>query len=184
MSKLRLIKEACATDYPEYSAATQGALDYLDKEWKDSYQEAMERGTYKGSTEIPGAAAYALAQSKLLQDAYKPSKVKRPGILSILKPKSWRKGSKDEGGPKSVDDGEARSASFAAGSDPLTPPQSPERSKSIAVMTTKPDAVKAPVVETENELAQVETAKSATGQAALVPITSMISRHDQWRTPI
>jgi hypothetical protein len=184
MSKLRLIKDACATDYPDYAAATQGALDYLDKEWKDSYQEAMERGTYSVGSEIPGAAAYTIAQSKLLQDAYKPSKVKRPGLLKILQPKSWRRGSKDEGRSQSVDDGGTRSASFAAGSDPLTPPQSPERSKSIAVMTARPDVVETPAEQTGSQLTQVETAKSGVGEATLEPVASMISRHDKWQTPI
>jgi hypothetical protein len=40
-SKLQLIKEVCATDYPVYAAATREPLVYLAKEWHDSNQEAM-----------------------------------------------------------------------------------------------------------------------------------------------
>jgi hypothetical protein len=189
MSKLRLIKDACADEYPEYAAATRGALDYLDKEWKDSYQEAMERGTYGTGSEIPGAAAHTLAQSSTLKEAYKPQHVKRPGLFSILKPKSWRRGSKDEGRSQSVDDS-TRSKSIAVPNAPPSPPLTPMRSKSISVIPSRV----VPEIETtieENEakeiaepLSRVDTTKSTSGYANLGPITSMISRHDQWSTPI
>jgi hypothetical protein len=189
MSKLRLIKDACAEDYPEYAAATQGALDYLDKEWKDSYQEAMERGTYGTGSEIPGAAAYTLAQSTPQKDGSKSQHTKRPGIFSILRPKSWRKGSRDEGRSQSVDDS-TRSKSIAVANPPPSPPLTPERSKSISALSSRP----APEIETTAEqnaeketaepLSRVDTTKSTSGYANLGPITSMISRHDQWRNPI
>jgi hypothetical protein len=183
MSKLRLIKDACATEYPEYSAATLGALEYLDKEWKDSYQEAMERGTYNTGSEVPGAAAYVLAQSSQLKDAYKTPRTKRPGLLNILKPKSWRKGSKDEGRSQSVDDS-TRSLSLATANPPPSPPLTPERSKSIAAIPYRTDWGGEKADEEKGEaLQKVDTAKSSSGPD-LGPITSMISRHDQWRDPI
>jgi hypothetical protein len=184
MSKLRLIKDACSVEYPEYAAATQGALDYLDKEWKDSYQEAMERGTYNTGSEIPGAAAYTMAQSAQLKDASKPQQVKRPGILHLLKPKSWRKSSKDEGRSKSVDDS-VLAKSPAAANPPPSPPLTRERSKSISAFPSTMDSeVEKAGEDTVDSLARVETAKSTSGYANLGPIASMISRHDQWHSPI
>jgi hypothetical protein len=184
MTKLRLIKDACASEYPEYAAATQGALDYLDKEWKDSYQEAMERGTYNTGSEIPGAAAHLLAQSTQLKDAFKPHHPKRPGLFNILKPKSWRKASKDGGRSQSVDDS-ARPKSSAAVNPPPSPPLTPIRSKSISALPTARDFAEKKAEELNDEsLARVETAKSVSGYTNLGPITSMISRHDQWRNPI
>ncbi|KAF2424464.1 hypothetical protein EJ08DRAFT_652336 [Tothia fuscella] len=187
MSKLRLIAEACATDYPEYAAATQGALAYLDKEWADSYREAMQKGSSDTSSEIPGAAAYVLGQSTSVKNAYKPVQVIRPGLFSILKPKSWRKSSKDLGRSNSVDGSKGRSMSVAApaSSGQLTPPMSPERSKSIAVMSNRPEleVVKADE-DMENRLSQVETATSLGDKTDFQPVTSMISRHDQWQNPV
>jgi hypothetical protein len=185
MSKLRLIKDACASEYPDYAAATQGAIDYLDKEWKDSYQEAMERGTYNTGSEIPGAAAHMLAHSSQLKDAFKPHQGKRPGLLNILKPKSWRKSSKDQGRSQSVDDSVRAKSISAATNPPPSPPLTPERSKSISAFPSRTESAEEKTEEESGEsLARVDTAKSTTGYTNLGPITSMISRHDQWRNPI
>jgi len=184
MSKLRLIKEACEVDYPTYAAATQHALDYLDKEWKDSYQEAIERGTYSNhdqGSEIPGAASKLLAlQAKLAKEAQTAPHSKTPSLFGLLKPKSWRKGSKTNiqvpTTPTKEEPDKGRSQSYAQPSDLLTPPMSPERSKSIAVPMAQPSE--------DDSLSRVETAKSLTDQKSLEPIKSMISRHDYWKNPI
>jgi hypothetical protein len=188
MSKLRLIKEACAEEYPDYVVAAQGALEYLDKEYKDNYQE-IRQGT-PTSSEIPGAAAYMLAQSRQLASAYdKKAKSEkttgnRPNFLKMLRPKSWRKGSKD----LSADEGESKSRSMSyaptTSDTPLTPPLTPERSKSIAVpMTGLPEEPTQPERQSEdNIIARIETAKSGMGTTA-GPVASMISRHDYWKSP-
>jgi hypothetical protein len=176
MSKLRLIKEASQDEYPSYAVATGGALDYLDKEWKDSYQEAMERGTYDTGTEIPGAAARLIAQARRAKQANDQQPTKRPGLFGRLRPKSWRKGSKTNIQVPSADEQEkGRSQSLAFPSEPLTPPMSPDRSKSIAVFVAqgKPSE--------DDSLSRTETAKSLDEQKNLEPIQSMISRHDYWR---
>lgn len=195
ISKLRLIKWACETDYPTYAAATTGALEYLDKEWKDSAQEA--RDARRGS-EIPGAAAKMMAEAK---KASSPQKEKRSGLFGMLRPKSWRKGSKTDISHVSADEPEkGRSMSYAPPPDLLTPPLSPERSKSVSVVPTAElqaaseilaasEVPAAAPVEPEKPttadelLSRVETALSLGGQKNLEPIASMISRHDQWKSP-
>jgi hypothetical protein len=179
MSKLRLIKEACQDEYPSYAVATEGALDYLDKEWKDSYQEAMERGTYNKGSEIPGAAAKLIKESRRASQANNQPHAKRPGLFGMLSSKSWRKGSKTNiQVPGANEQEKERSQSYAHPSEPLTPPMSPERSKSISVFVgqEKPSE--------DDSLSRVETEKSLNEQKNLGPIKSMISRHDYWKNPI
>jgi hypothetical protein len=186
MSKLRIIQHACADDYPDYVVAAQTALDYLNKEYKDNYQELRE-GT-PTSTEIPGAAQYMLAQSRQLATAYeKKNKPKSPTFLQKIRPKSWRKGSKDLS--VSTGDEKGRSMSYAPTSTtdtPLTPPMTPERSKSIAVPFTsedhQPSLVEIEQKSEDNAIARTATAESTIGTTA-APISSAISRHDYWKSP-
>jgi len=185
MSKLRLIKEACAVDYPAYAEATEGALEYLDKEWKDSYQEAMERPGESGPSEIPGVAAYMMAQSQQLTAAYarpKSSSGSKSGFLHLLRPKSWRKSSRDES-----ERGRSMSHTPVSNTAPLTPPMSPDsvqqRSKSIAVpQSHDPELPYMPAERRseDNMLSKIDTAKSAVG-TTVGPVTSMISRHDMFK---
>lgn len=125
---------------------------------------------------------------------------KKPSLFGMLRPKTWRKGSKSNislPSPKEQDKG--RSMSYAPPADLLTPPLSPEpeRSKSVSVVPTKelqaiandfaveskvPVEPEKPVADDEL-LSRVETALSLSEQKNLEPIASMISRHDQWRSP-
>lgn len=184
MSKLRLIQHACADDYPDYVVAAGVALEYLNKEYKDNYQELREGAVT--STEIPGAAQYMLAQSRQLAAAYeKKNKPKSPTFLQRVRPKSWRKSSKD----LSVDteDVKGRSLSYAptTSDTPLTPPMTPERSKSIAVSFPSEDQpllVEMERKSEDNAIARTDTVESAIGTTA-APISSAISRHDYWKSP-
>jgi hypothetical protein len=210
ISKLRLIKWACETDYPTYAAATAHAMEYLDKEWKDSTQEAREA---RRGSEIPGAAAKMAAEERRASTSQKPESslpvllAKRPGLFGMLKPKSWRKGSKSNISHLIAEEPEkGRSMSYVPPTDLLTPPLSPERSKSVSVVptaelqaasevpvtsevpTTSEVPAAAPVEPekptTDDELlSRVETALSLSEQKNLEPIASMISRHDQWKSP-
>lgn len=183
MSKLRLIKEACATDYPDYAAATEGALDYLDKEWKDSYQDIMERGT--SGSEIPGTAAYVVRTApSQLKASYTPQSPKLPGFFSHFRPKSWRKNSRGDARASSIDEIAQRSKSYAPPNTQLIPPLTPQRSKSTAAIPMKPgssgnQAQQGP----DDQLMLMQTAHS-TAQSSLEPVASMVSRHDQWKDPI
>ena len=187
MSKLRLIQQACAEDYPEYAGAAGVALEYLNKEYKDNYQELRDGAAT--STEIPGAAQYMLAQSRQLSAAYeKKSKPKSPGFLSRMRPKSWRKNSKDLSNGSDASKG--RSMSYAPGmSDtPLTPPESPdrERSKSIAVPFSAeehPALAGADRKSEDNAIARTDTVESKNMGTTAGPVSSMISRHDYWKSP-
>jgi Prion-inhibition and propagation len=157
MSKLRLIREACEKQYPEYAAVTEGALDYINREWKDSYQDAMEArtaggvSTFNRGSEIPGAAA-RLAQKAAKAES--PKGERRPSLFNVLR-RSWRKSSKDESAgrslsasemspeqrSKSADDTANRSMSVSTASGQgqmLSPPLTPERSKSISYIPMRP----------------------------------------------
>lgn len=212
ISKLRLIKWASEANYPSYAAATEHALEYLDKQWKESAQEARE--SRRGS-EIPGAAARMAAEerrastSQNVEASLPVLKSKRPGLFSLLKPRSWRKGPKSNVQPASPEEHDkGRSLSYAPPADLLTPPLSPEpeRSKSVSIVPTAEQQVAAglPVAKdfqvvlgvptavpvkredsiTDDELlSRVETSLSLSEQKNLEPIASMISRHDQWRSP-
>jgi hypothetical protein len=184
MSKLRMIQHACENEYPEYAAAAGVALEYLNKEYKDNYQELREGAVT--STEIPGAASYMLAQSKQLVSSYdKKGKPNRASLLQRIRPKSWRRSSKDLSSADPMT-AKGRSMSYAPiTSSLLTPPASPERSKSIAVPFTSDEHAKiAGIVRTseENAMSRTATVESATGATA-VPVASMISRHDYWKSP-
>ena len=183
MSKLRLIKEACATDYPEYAAATEGALEYLDKEWKESYEEIMGHGT--SGSEIPGAAAYVVRTApSQLKAAYAPQRPKLPGFFSHFRPKSWRKNSKGDARSSSIDETTQRSQSYAHPITQPSPPLTPQRSKSTAVIPTKPGSSGNHAQRgADHQLTPVETAKLS-DQSSLEPVASMISRHDQWKGPV
>lgn len=207
ISKLRLIKWACEPDYPSYATATEHALEYLDKQWKESAQEAREA---RRGSEIPGAAAKMAAEerrasaSQKVEASLPAHKAKKPSLFGMLRPKSWRKGSKTNISlPSPEEQDRGRSLSYAAPADLLTPPLSPEpeRSKSVSIVpTTELEAITkdfaieskglaAVPVEpgkssTDDELlSRVETALSLSDQKNLEPIASMISRHDQWRSP-
>ena len=187
MSKLRLIQQACEVNYPEYSAAAEVALEYLNKEYRDNYQELREGAVT--STEIPGAAQYMIAQSRQLAAAYeKKNKPKSPGLLARIRPKSWRKNSKDLAVKPAEDDGKGRSMSYApiSSETPLTPPLTPERSKSLAVPFTSEEKAQLGIENErrseDNIISRTETAQSDMGATA-VPVTSMISRHDYWKSP-
>jgi len=183
MSKLRLIKEACAGEYPQYAEATQDALDYLDKEWKDSFQEAREEQIQSSGSEIPGAAAYMLSQSRQWNSSSQRRKSKSPSLLKLLRPRSWRKSSRDD----TPEQGRSMSHTPTSNTEPPTPPLSPdkERSKSIAAPQSAdapPDTASVSIGEDE-AMTRIKTAEGGVvGTTAVEPVTSMISRHDMWRS--
>ncbi|KIW04540.1 uncharacterized protein PV09_04294 [Verruconis gallopava] len=190
MSKLRLIQQACKDDYPEYVTAAQVALDYLDKEYKDNYQEL--RDGIPTSTEIPGAAAYMLAQSRYLAAAYerKNSKSPKPSgngptFLKMFRPKSWRKNSKDLLTPEGDTKGRSNSYAPTTSDSPLTPPLTPVRSKSLAVPYSGTHE-QPPTPERKSEddvLSKTVTATSVDMGTTAAPVSSMVSRHDYWKSP-
>lgn len=190
MTKLRLIKEASAHDYPSYLVAIQEALDSVDQEWKDAYEEAMEGRD--GTSEIPGVAAYMIAQSQAspaphTKPASKSSSPRpsSPGFFNMLRPKAWRKGSKDISHdiPEPVRSMSHTPVSATAPETfSLAPDTAQARSKSIAVPSTREmkDYMPAERRSEDNLLSKVETADSAVG-TTVGPVTSMISRHDMFR---
>ena len=183
MSKLRLIKEACATDYPEYAAATEDALEYLDKEWKDSYEEIMGRGT--SGSEIPGAAAYVVRTApSQLKAAFAPQRPKLPGFFSHFRPKSWRRDSKEDAHSSSIHETAQRSQSYAHPTTQPSLPLTPQRSKSTAAIPTRPRSSGIHTQQgADDQPTLVKTAKLS-DQSSLEPVALMASRHDQWKGPI
>lgn len=71
--KLRLIRDVCEDVYPSYAVTADEALAYLNKEWNDSHEEAMERMSIavrdspvkkKLTAKEKGAKAFADAEAK------------------------------------------------------------------------------------------------------------------------
>jgi hypothetical protein len=179
-SRLRMIKDVCAEEYPEYAAAASGALEYLDKEWKDN-QEALEKGKFGSllGSEIPFAAARLAKQTKEATDADgEPNqKPKRRSIFAQFR--TWSRGKPERQRAKSVATPEKP---VLSGEDSLAPGSlnlAHTRSKSVSVLPSE-TRIKANDQAEENggELAQVETANSS-NQESLNPLASLVSRRDQ-----
>ena len=149
-SKLRLIKDASKDDYPEYVKATEGALAYIQREWRDNYEEIREKGRQASEgSEIPGAAARLAMQAAYVQalqgamSTHPPpsEQKKRPNVFGFLKTKSWRRNSEDKDPKGKSADETARSKSFAVGAnDNGFGALEPTRSKSISVIPMKSNA--------------------------------------------
>lgn len=194
-SKLRMIRDACKDDYPEYSKATEGALAYIEREWKDNYEDVRDKGrAVAEGSEIPGAAARLAIQAAYKRDLanaggtppQSPKKEKRPSIFGFLRSKSWRRKSEEiVPRAKSADETTMRSQSVAEGSSGEDmAPLAPTRSKSISVIPYRPaTGENQPQTIPEDELlSRIETAKSAEDTVTVEPVASMVSRHDQMRS--
>ncbi|KAI8935858.1 hypothetical protein NX059_007375 [Plenodomus lindquistii] len=119
--KLRLIREACEVDYPEYIEVVDSALQYINEELKESSlatrraslglvvpTEGPAGGRRKSDYDIrstpPKAAAAEKTHLQLSAErACDPNagKEKRPGWLNAFKFKSWSKSSKHINKPRS-----------------------------------------------------------------------------------
>ncbi|KAF2854714.1 hypothetical protein T440DRAFT_241492 [Plenodomus tracheiphilus IPT5] len=112
--KLRLIREACEVDYPEYIEVVDSALQYINEELKETSlanrraslglvgpTEGPAGGRRKSDYDIRSVPPKAAASEKThlqlsAERACDPNfgKEKRPGWLSAFKFKSWSKSSK------------------------------------------------------------------------------------------
>jgi len=122
--KLRLIREACEVDYPEYIEVVDTALQYINEELKES-SLAARRASYSLAVPTTGAAGarrksdydIRTAPPEVQAEAKSPTKAadkthiqlaaeraldpnsgkeKRPSIFSAFKFKSWSKSNKNE----------------------------------------------------------------------------------------
>lgn len=113
--KLRLIRQACEVDYPEYIEVVDSALQYIKEELKESSlanrraslglvvpTDGPTGGRRKSDYDIRSAPLQAAAAEKThlqlsAERACDPNvgKEKRPGWLSAFKFKSWSKSSKN-----------------------------------------------------------------------------------------
>ena len=193
-SKLRMIRDACKEQYPDYSHTTEKALAYIEREWKDNYDEIREKGRAATlGTEVPGAAARYAMQAAYMRDLviaggnkpHSPDKEKRHGLFDLFRSKSWGRKS-DEMVPraKSADDTAVRSHSVSdASNDDGIAPLQPTRSKSISVIPysslKKEDQPQ--TIPEGDIISRIDTAKSAQETSTVGPVTSLVSRHDQWR---
>ena len=191
-SKLRLIRDACKVDYPEYVQATEGALAYIEREWKDNYEEIREKGRQASEgSEIPGSTARFAMQAAYVQAlhgsilTHPPSSKKEKGrnIFGFLKTKSWRRNSEEiVPRAKSEDETATRSQSIAVGtSDDSFDVLEPTRSKSISVIPMRSGTSDngPETIAEDDPLNRVETAKDVQETATIEPVASMVSRHDQ-----
>jgi hypothetical protein len=171
--RLRSIKEACADEYPDYAAATTVALAYLDKEWKDSYQEALEtmQPSDSQASEIPYAAA-----GLSLKNADETKKPKRLSIFGQFSMRSWGRSRPEARRTKSIAEPERLPKA-----DDESIKLVPARSKSVSAIPIRRDFSSSGDKEQEkpdSALAEVEASKSST-QDTLDPVKSMVSRHDR-----
>jgi hypothetical protein len=147
--KLRLIREACVVDYPEYIEVIDKAMQYISEEVKESNlaRNRAVLGLSESNMDVAGArrksdydirsapapvaglkSAKPEAKSHIqlaAERALNPNagKEKRPGWLSAFKFKSWSKSSKTANGKQ------------RSNSVPHTPTVDPQRSLSAAEAT-------------------------------------------------
>jgi len=193
MSSLRLIRDACKDEYPDYSTTTEGALKYLEGEWAESYETMMAQTQ---------PSEYGAPRSKSVGNA-EMLKSKRPGLFSRLS-HNFRKKSYQSDSRSAlqvpVDDAARSKSTSHAPPIPAVPDDlalAAVRSKSMSdAVGTRPDsgtsqkAMDIPMTRIETATSQgsggagsmsrIETAKSSAG-SVVFPIQSMISRHDQWK---
>lgn len=183
LSKLKMVRDVCKDDYPTYAEAAETAMAQLDKEWNDNYQAVMERRPT--SSEVPFAA------SRLMITGGDTKKEDRRGSwFSQFSPKRWRKSSKTNlEVPKSPEADTQRSKSLGGDEKDEDDPLTHARSKSLSVVPdfhlprNEEERKSAVVEESEQQdpLERVDTDMSF-GKMDMEPVTSMLSRNDQWFT--
>lgn len=184
--KLRILREGCEKEYPEYAKAAQEALDNIGDRWKGSHAYVAETGqqnptvtksawkppllvlpSEKRPDEGRRASMFALQTSEADKQQQTSDGRRRSSIFS---PKSWRKsGPKEKQRSDSVtsmtqtDDGPLRSLSDATGYTSIQTSPNATRSNSISAL---PD----------RSISAVDESLSKSPNT----LTNMISRHDQY----
>ncbi|KAF2474848.1 uncharacterized protein BDR25DRAFT_280431 [Lindgomyces ingoldianus] len=124
--KLKLIREACAEDYPEYVDVTDTALKYISEELKGTNLEGL-RKAYQPEVSIRRKSE---EDNKEKASSTKTrQKEKRPGFLSRFKFQSWNKSAK--GNPERL----------MSAASPSTDSQGPQRSLSEDIRKSDPNAL-------------------------------------------
>jgi hypothetical protein len=165
--KLRLIREACADDYPEYVEVCDNALQYINEELKET-SLAQRRASYnltapshaaagarrKSDYDIRTAPVEPAAQAQTptksnekthlqlsAERALEPSsgKEKRPGWLSAFKFKSWSKSAKNTNKQRSnsVPDASAETQRSLSLSGTTAAPRASEESNALEPVRSK-----------------------------------------------
>jgi hypothetical protein len=163
--KLRLIREACADDYPEYVEVCDNALQYINEELKET-SLAQRRASYnltapsnaaasarrKSDYDIRTAPVAPAVQAQTptkssekthlqvsAERALEPSsgKEKRPGWLSVFKFKSWSKSAKNTNKQRSnsVPDAETQRSLSLSGT--TAAPRASEESNALEPVRSK-----------------------------------------------
>ncbi|PSN65402.1 hypothetical protein BS50DRAFT_575425 [Corynespora cassiicola Philippines] len=201
--KLRLIREACADDYPEYVEVTEAALKYISEELRGTSLANM-RAAYPAPPIRRKSEENGHEKEKQANGTKTPDKEKRPGWLSHFKFKSKSKGQKSDkersqslavpeqdaqrslsedlsNPPRDSDDGyglePTRSKSLSALPDETAPFNLDSRLVSVPTNEDKPEE------KTANVLVQTPTASSVgTNQLEqATTVQSLIDRHDMYK---
>ncbi|ORY16300.1 prion-inhibition and propagation-domain-containing protein, partial [Clohesyomyces aquaticus] len=195
--KLKLVREACVQDYPEYVEVTDKALKYISEELRGTHLESLRR-TYEAELPIRTKPEGENVKKEVPNGAKTPDKEKRPGFLSHFRLKSWTKSSRG---------GQARSKSISSSSDNQDPQRSlsadlareddnklePVRSKSLSAIpddhapfnldsrlegvTTNDSEANGGKLETVNTVDTVESNQLVHANTA----NSLIDRHDMYK---
>ena len=204
VSKLRLIKEACVNEYPEYVPATDQALSNIERERKENMADYNPYASMMASPLNKPASAAKSPRASISQvpegatnGATSPKKEKRHSIFGGLFKGRGRKshdlsGARSQSvsaastGPSAEDDeGPPRALSetgpVRSGSDDSMAPLEPIRSKSVgAILETPAQSLDEQLIKAKLE--RMNT--NATVDEPLdhsEPVNSAISRHDQFQ---
>lgn len=180
-SKLRLVKESCENEYPEYIGATQQALDNIAREARENmpqYNPYESKKAAAKTTELPTPP-----QSPTKESNGTPQKQKRPGLFGRMFGKSSHNALKSRSASVSTQGGSDQPERSQSDSGPSRPMNDDEdyaplesiRSKSVGDIQNIDSEI------LRNRLAQLST--NDTVKEPLTDtedVTSAISRHDQY----
>jgi hypothetical protein len=198
--KLRLIREACIDDYPEYVGVCETAFKYISEELKGT-SLANIRAAFPPPEPTRRKSSAEKAEKSPTNGVHTPEKgkEKRPGFLSFLKYKSWSKSHKE------VPRDRSKSVSSTTTADP---PRSmsegntgapegtdggglqPVRSKSLSAVPDEPApfdlASRLESVPTHDEKAEfhdlpIRTSTEENQLAHADTANSLVDRHDMFK---
>ncbi|KAF1995170.1 hypothetical protein P154DRAFT_350326 [Amniculicola lignicola CBS 123094] len=192
--KLRLIREACVQDYPEYIEQTDKALKYISEELKgtslDHFRASLQLPTSPPPMDPKPDEKQNGEQAPNVPTTPK-GKEKRPSIFSMFK--SWGKGSKgDQDKSKNISSSNQKDPLRSLSADMSRKSEDdntlePARSKSLGAV---PDdfmynSLESTLKQTHTqETVQEDTSSDSPEPSMLVPVNtanSLIDRHDMYK---
>jgi len=181
-SKLRLIKESCEEDYPQYAKATEIPMANLNQDWQDSYEAAMARidpaldsQRARSETPVPSTPKPVTIVTHSDTLTINDQKRKRRSIFRLLRGSSWNKAHSD---PDVGKDHQTSDESQVKPDENISETQARSLSDTPASILHEPVI---PPVEFNDPFGDEMTKQTTSNSSHGVPaklISSMASRHD------